>query len=59
VTFDREALGITPDAQPYDAMFDEPIACDGDTISLEIEPERYRLVIFGDRVAIPENAKID
>ena len=58
VTFDREALGITPDAQPYDAMFDEPIACDGDTISLEIEPERYRLVIFGDRVAIPENAEV-
>ncbi len=63
VTFDREALGIAADAQPVDAMFDEPItgagAHDGDTISLEIEPQRYRLVIFGDRVPIPENARID
>lgn len=59
VTFDREALGIAADAQPVDAMFDEPIACDGDTISLEIEPERYRLIIFGDRVPVPENPRVD
>jgi hypothetical protein len=59
VTFDREALGIPADAQPVDAMFDEPIEADGDTISLEIEPQRYRLIIFGDRVPIPENPRIN
>jgi len=59
VTFDREALGIAADAQPVDAMFDEPIAPDGDTVALEIEPQRYRLIIFGDRVPVPENARID
>ena len=59
VTFDREALGIAADAQPVDAMFDEPIPADGDTITLEIEPQRYRVIIFGDRVPVPENPKID
>ncbi len=59
VTFDRELLGIAADAQPVDAMFDEPIALDGDTVTLDIEPQRYRLIIFGDRVPIPDNARID
>jgi len=59
VSFDRDALGIAADAQPVDAMFDEPIAADGDAVALEIEPQRYRLIIFGDRVPIPENARID
>ena len=40
-------------------MFDEPIPADGDTITLEIEPQRYRVIIFGDRVPVPENPKID
>ncbi len=59
VSFDRELLGIAADAQPIDAMFDEPIETEGDTISLEIEPQRYRVIIFGDRVPVPENARID
>jgi hypothetical protein len=59
VSFDREALGLPADAQPVDAMFDEPIEADGDALSLEIEPQRYRLIIFGDRVPIPENPRID
>ncbi len=59
VTFDREALGVAADAPAYDAMFDEPLPMDGDTLSLEIEPQRYRLIIFGDRVPVPENARID
>ncbi len=59
VTFDREALGIAADARPVDAMFDEPIAADGDSVALDIEPQRYRLIIFGDRVPVPENARID
>ncbi|MFP4250346.1 MAG: hypothetical protein ACLFU7_11850 [Armatimonadota bacterium] len=59
VTFDREALGIGADALPVDAMFDEPMPVDGDTVTLEIEPERYRVIIFGDRVPIPENPRID
>lgn len=59
VTFDREALGLAADAPAYDAMFDEPLPMDGDTLSLEMEPQRYRLIIFGDRVPVPENARID
>lgn len=59
VTFDREARGLAADAPAYDAMFDEPLPMDGDTLSLEIEPQRYRLIIFGDRVPVPENARID
>ena len=51
--------GIAADAQPVDAMFDEPLAADGDTVALEIEPQRYRLIIYGDRVPVPENPRID
>ncbi|MGD9496238.1 MAG: hypothetical protein AB7Y46_08005 [Armatimonadota bacterium] len=59
VSFDRAALGIAADARPVDAMFDEPLTTDGDTLSLQIEPQRYRLIIFGERVPVPENARID
>jgi len=59
VTFDREALGIAADAPAFEAMLDEPLAMDGDTLSLGIEPQRFRLIIFGDRVPVPENPRID
>ena len=57
-TFDRAKLGITPDAEARDAMFDEPLALTGDALALEIKPQRYRLLIFGARVPVPENPRI-
>ena len=70
VTFDREALGIGPATEARDAMFDgrpsgdetaivdEPLPMNGDAMALDIKPQRYRLIIFGDRVPIPENPRI-
>ncbi|MCD6360449.1 MAG: hypothetical protein J7M38_06230, partial [Armatimonadetes bacterium] len=58
VTFDRARLGIPADAEARDAMFDEVLPMDGDAVRLDIEPQRYRLIIFGDRVPVPENPRI-
>jgi hypothetical protein len=60
VAFDPQTLALAEGAEAYDAMFDRKLDVDADgTIPLHIEPERYRLVIFGDRVPLPEGAKLD
>ena len=60
VRFDREALGIGAASQPFDAMFDRPLQQNADgSLPLSIEPQRYRLVIFGDRIPLPDNPALD
>lgn len=60
VRFDREALGIGAASQPFDAMFDRPLQQNADgSLPLSIEPQRYRLVIFGGRIPLPDNPALD
>lgn len=60
VAFDPQTLALAEGAEAYDAMFDRRLDANPDgVIPLHIEPERYRLVIFGDRVPLQEGAKLD
>jgi hypothetical protein len=58
VTLDRAKLGIKPDTEARDAMFDELLASESGRLNLEIKPQRYRLIIVGARVPVPVNARI-
>jgi hypothetical protein len=58
VILDRERLGVPADAEVRDAMFDEVLPTDGDRVAIDINPQRYRLLILGDRVPIPDSPRI-
>ena len=57
VILDRGRLGVAPDAEARDAMVDEPIPAEAGGLPLEIQPQRYRLILVGARVPIPEKAR--
>ena len=58
ITFDRAKLGVPADADARDAMLDEPLAVTDDGLQLQIKPQRYRLIIFGDRIPLPKNPRV-
>lgn len=60
VRFDRTALGLGNGVAPVDAMFDQQLPQNADgSVPLRLGGQQYRLVIFGDRVALPDRPVLD
>ncbi|MBT4819991.1 MAG: hypothetical protein HON70_30050, partial [Lentisphaerae bacterium] len=59
VAFDRAKLGIPVDVEARDAMLDESLELTGNGLRIQIKPQRYRLIVFGDRIPLPENVRVE